>query len=128
MVVCGPDLPARIDSRRPLPSLTQQRWKQFGSFEGLDNRRDLWRMLERLDRLSEGAAPEIGCRRRRDFLAICQRALAKKTGLKVEMDPATVGMTREIYLDLIALCTPHGWLDLESVARTLERYVRELGL
>lgn len=131
--VLGPQLPTAIHRDRPLPSVAvparPAQQKQFGSFEGLDNRRDLWRMLQRLERLSDGVAPEVGCARRREFFRRCCVALAKKTGLNVEVDPKTVGFVNETYHDIIALCMIPGWLDIETVAKSLEHYVRkECGL
>jgi hypothetical protein len=99
--------------------------KQFGSFDGLDNRRELYRLL---DRLSVGVSPAEGCRRRREFFARCCRALAAKTGQKVEVAPGTVGLVGETYFDVVSLCVMPGYLDIEQVTKALERTVKELGL
>ena len=85
--------------------------KQYGSFEGLDNRRELWELL---DRLGDGVAPEVGCARRREFLAWACRQAKFPGGHPVRVDPKTVGLTREIYCDVVSLCSiPEYRVDLE---------------
>ena len=94
--------------------------KQFGTFDNLSDRRDLWTLL---DRLSDGVAPEVGCERRRTFLRWCIRQ-SKGPG-PILLDPKTVGLTREIYTDIVALAAVYG-LKIERAAIELERWVRRL--
>ncbi len=122
MNVTMPELPAKFHVQRPLKPLG----KQFGTFDTLESRRDLFRLLERLDRMGEGEAPEIGCRRRREFFAWCCREAAQNSGMNVAVGPQTVGMAGEIYRDIVALCALPGYLDIEYVAKRLEQVVRRL--
>lgn len=127
----GAPLPAVIHCRRTEPQRPgggrAAGGKQFGSFDGLDNRRDFYRLLQRLDRLSEGVAPEVGCARRREFLAWCCTVVAKNSGMGAAVGPQTVGFTWEIYRDVCALASIPGWLDITIVACELERWVKRIG-
>lgn len=95
--------------------------KQFGSFDGLDNRRDLMGLLHKL---GEGVSPAEGCQRRREFAAWCVRAAAGASGQSLQLSADTVGTAGEIYFLLVSLCVFPGWLSIEEITRRLERLVR----
>lgn len=117
LLLTPPPLPARVDVRKRLP-------KQFGTFDTLSDRRDLFRLLERL---GDGVPAEVGCQRRREFLAWCCRQAGKRSGMLVAVDPKTIGLAGEVYADIVGIASLPGYLDIEAAAVELERIVRKLG-
>lgn len=102
--------------------------KQFGTFDGKDNRRDLWRLLGTLDRATTGRNRRLGSHRRKAFLWYCCKALEKKFGVRgmgVTLDSACEYTVSVTYHDLVALTMHPGWLDLETIAAALELYTRK---
>jgi predicted Zn-dependent protease len=95
--------------------------KQFGRFGDLDDRRSLRGLLERL---GDGVAPEVGCARRRAVLEWCAGQVSAGK-MPVLVDPKTVGLTGEVFADLVVLSAQYA-LDLDRVTARLERLVAGL--
>lgn len=93
--------------------------KQFGSFDGKDNRRDLWMLLERL---GDGVDREEAHGRRYSYLVgMCR--LTGLPNLRVNEDvECTVSAT---YWAVVGLATSWG-LDIEQAVRLLEMWVRKV--
>jgi len=91
---------------------------QFGSFDGLDNRKDVMAILSRLSR---GVPESVACLRRRDVL---RRLMAlSKTGFAgspVDLGPLS---TVEAYFAFTAITGCLG-VSAEEAAIQLEREVR----
>lgn len=99
-------------------TVAQQKVK---AFEGLDNRKLLWQLI---DRLGEGASVDDGRKRRIRFLAWCCHRVDGKIGTDVKVDYAkTVGDTKEIYQDIIHMVFQLG-LDIVDAVLELERRIR----
>lgn len=94
--------------------------KQFGCFDNLSDRRDLFMLL---DRLGDG---KEGNERRKQFLRWACKQAQRKTRMAYQVDEAkTTGRTQEIYLDLTALATVKA-IDLEKTAIALEQLIRRM--
>lgn len=95
--------------------------KQFGSFDDLDNRRTLWRLLERVGR---GLTSDLACQRRRKILEwACSVCPKDRTQIPAMVTPQFIGQVSETYLSLCALATVYG-LDLTRVVLRIERALR----
>lgn len=88
------------------------------SFDHLDNRRDLWRILLHFDR---GVTPREGARRRARFV----RRVASSVGLGQRQRLARELGVLEAYLALAVLASQFR-LSLEKIATAGERVVRKL--
>ena len=93
-------------------------------FCGLDNRHDLWRLL---DSLSDGVMAEVAFERRRRFLVICAKRLAKDPlAQKCQVSDNGIVTTSDAYWALVGMAVGFG-LDLEQAAILLERIVKQKG-
>ncbi len=96
--------------------------KQFRTFDTLETRKDLMRLLERL---GKGEPGEVGCARRREFLAWCCNQVKGPFGLPIVVGPDTIGLPGEIYIDICGLAALYD-LDLDMTASRLESIIRRL--
>jgi hypothetical protein len=93
---------------------------QFGSFDGLDNRRLIMRLM---GRLGDGVSDGVGCRRRQHFL---QSLLgASTTGMAGKPLQVTPCSAVDAYHLFVAITGVLG-VKIEDAAKKLERYVRSL--
>lgn len=97
--------------------------KQFGSFDGLDNRRSLWGMLERL---GDGVSWEQGYARRREVLQWCSQQCKGPFGKPVNVTDDGMVTTSDAYWILVGMATCYE-LDLDMVARKIDRWLSKLG-
>lgn len=92
--------------------------RQFGSFDGLDNRREVLRMFERM---GEGVPDDVASARRAEFLSgLMGMSRSPMAGLGLSATPAT---PTEAYYEFVAITGVMG-VSIEEAAVKLEDMVR----
>lgn len=95
-----------------MPEFVQRVSPAYG-FDKSD-RHEVFQLLERLEPIE-----------RKRWLQWCCKRI-ERPGLAASIDPKTIGLSREIYLDWIMLCTQM-FVDPIETRDELERRVREYG-
>ena len=92
--------------------------KQFGSFDGLDNRKEVMRMFKRL---GEGCSEDEACARRAVFLqSLLADSRSSLAGRPCNVQPCT---PTEAYFQFVALTGVLG-VPIEKAAKRLEEAVK----